>query len=222
MKRARNPIRRPAMCVAAVILLTAGCGESSSGPSAGTVAAKPTPEQSFEVIMATFKRRIEDTPSGFVTERDGGRSRLMASNKVSSQIFPPAKEGDPYRAEVTVVSETRYSLQRSVEEPDESTKKDDQRNNQRSGSGSLDDPGNTGRGVDILDPGLVVSSGGGSPSPHGSPGAADSVITRRNDEEKRSFELEYRDGRWKLLTAPDPETERAIELAFQESLGTQI
>ncbi len=222
MKRACNPIRRSALYVAAVILLTAGCGKSSSGPAAGTVAAKPTPEQSFDVIMATFKRRIEDTPSGFVSQRDGGRSRLMATNKVTSQIIPPAKEGDPYRAQVIVVSETRYSLQRPVEEPDESSKKDDQRNNQRSGTGSLDEPGNTGRGVDILDPGLIASSGDGSSSPLGSPSAADGGPIRRNDEEKRTFELEYKDGRWRLLTAPNPESERAIELAFEESLGTQI
>src|SRR5262245_3334264 len=91
--------------VMTAILLAAGCSSSTSGPSTAPVAAKPTPEQSFDMIMETFRRRIEGTPSGFVVDNaGGGRSRLMASNKVSSEVFPPEKEGDPYRAEVTVFS----------------------------------------------------------------------------------------------------------------------
>src|SRR5262245_5940709 len=126
MSRVVTPIGWMILSALTAIVLVAGCSRSTSNPSTSTATAKPTPEASFDVIMETFRRRIEGTPSGFVVDNaGGGRSRLMASNKVGSEVFPPAKEGDPYTAEVTVVSEARFSLQRKVEETDESTKKDE-------------------------------------------------------------------------------------------------
>jgi hypothetical protein len=205
--------------VTAVLLAAAGCGRSSSGPSATPVVAKPTPEASFDLIVATIKRRIEDTPSGFVAQQPGGHSRMMASNKVTSQLLPPAKEGEPYRAEVTVVSQSRYWLRRATEESEDSSGKSDERNEQRPSKGTLENPANI--GVDALDSESIVSSGGESQSRRASPGQAESTVTRRDDEEKRTFELEYKGGRWILLTKPT-DTERAIALAFEEALGTQI
>jgi hypothetical protein len=202
-------------------LLTAGCSRSPGGGAASPVVEKPKPEESFDLIVDTVKRRIQDTPSGFVVKQsDGGSSRLMASNTVTSEIFPPAKEGDPYRGEITIASESRYSLQRPTEEPDESNKKRDaERKDHKSGSDSLNNPGGAGSGVDILEPGLVASPGNGN---QGTRVSADSGPIRAKDSVKKVFKLEYKDGRWKLLTPPDPQFERAIELAFQEALESQI
>ena len=186
------------------------------------MAAKPAPEQSFDLIMATFKRRIEDAPSGFVTPQVGGHSRMIASNKVTSKVLPPAKDGEPYRAEVTVASRSRYSLQRSIDESEDTSQKKDERKEQRSNADSLENPGNIGSGVDILDPGLVSPSGGEGQDRRGGPDLAESVVSRRIDEEKRTFELEYQNGRWALITKTDPETERSIQSAFEEALATQI
>jgi hypothetical protein len=202
-------------------LLAAGCGRSSSDGTGAPVAAKPAPEQSFDLIMATFKRRIEDAPSGFVAPQAGGHSRMIASNEVTSKVLPPAKDGEPYRAEVTVASRSRYSLQRSIDESEDTSKKKDERKEQRSNADSLENPGNVGKGVDILDPGLVSPSGEG-PNRRGALDPAESVVSRRVDEEKRTFELEYQNGRWALMTKTDPETERSIQSAFEEALATQI
>ncbi|MEX0641482.1 MAG: hypothetical protein WD468_02210 [Pirellulales bacterium] len=204
-------------------LLATGCGKSASERSAELAAAKPAAEQSFELIMETFKRRIEGTPSGFISKQQGARSRLTASNQVTSQVIPPAQEGEPYRAEVTVVSETRYSLQRPTEETDDSTKKDDDdRNNKRSGPGIVDNPADINTGLNILDPGLIGSTGDEGQTQQASPSKSEPEFSRRNDKEERTFKLEYKNGRWALMTKPDPKTERAIELAFEESLSTQI
>jgi hypothetical protein len=46
-------------------------------------------------------------------------------------------------------------------------------------------------------------------------------VTRRVDETERVFDLEYRNGKWVLLTKPDPNTERAVQSAFDEALATQ-
>lgn len=208
------------LSVLIAILLAGGCDHSASTPSVADTAAKPAPEQSFDVIMETFKRRVQDTPSGFVIEKGGERSRLMASNVVTSEVFPPKAEGDPYRAEITIVSETRYSLQQSLDESDDS-KQDDAKGDQSSASGSADRSAG-GKGVEILDPGLINSPGADSQGRRPPSTANDTVIARRDDKEVRVFKLEYKDGRWTLLTSPDPETERAISLAFQEALSTQI
>src|SRR5262245_58941812 len=121
MSRVVTPIGWLILSGLTAIVLVAGCSRSTSTPSPGPATTKATPEESFDIIMETFRRRIEGTPSGFVVDNaGGGRSRLMASNKVGSEVFPPAKEGDPYTAEVTVLSEARFSLQRKVDEADES------------------------------------------------------------------------------------------------------
>src|SRR5262245_14687199 len=142
---------KPVCCLilgVAALLVAEGCYKSPSGPSPAPVASKPTPEQSFEQIVETVKRRIQDTPSGFVMKQpDGASSRLMASNTVTSEIFPPTKEGEPYRGEVTIASESRYSLQRSGESSDESSKKrDSERSDQKSGSDTSNQQGGTGSG----------------------------------------------------------------------------
>jgi hypothetical protein len=219
MSRVGTPIGWLILFAVTAIPLVAGCSGPAGGPASGPV-AKPTPEESFDVMMELFRRRIEGSPGSFVVEKHGGRSRLMASNTVTSEVFPPSKEGEPYRADVTVHSEARYSIQRTVEEPDGSAKKEEPRNDQRSGIPSLDNAGN---GVGILDPDLVTSHGGDQQQPRQTgPTAGESVVTRREDEEKRTFKLEYTNGRWVLLTKPDPKTERSIQEFFDEALATQI
>jgi hypothetical protein len=44
---------------------------------------------------------------------------------------------------------------------------------------------------------------------------------RHEDKDARTFDLEYRDGRWVLLTKLDPKTEQSIENAFRTAFETQ-
>lgn len=198
------------------VVLTAGC-DNAGKPSTLVVPSKPAPEASFDVIMETLKRRIQDVPGGFMAPKAGGHSRLIASNTISSELVPPAKEGDPYRAIVTVVSSSRYSLQRAVGD----TSDDSQESDEQGRSNSLEDPSGLGAGVEIVDPGLVAPSVGGGER-RDSPATTETIVARRVDEEVKKYELEYNDGRWALLTKPDPDTERSIQSAFDEALATQI
>jgi hypothetical protein len=47
------------------------------------------------------------------------------------------------------------------------------------------------------------------------------VVARRPEEETRKYELDYVDGRWKLVTELNPDTESSIQNAFKNALDTQ-
>src|SRR5688572_23283186 len=114
---------RHAFCAAllATVASGAGCDQKSSKPVQPippAQVAKPGPEESFAVIVETFRRGVEDIPIGFVVrDTAGGHSMMTGRNDVTHELIPPAKQGDPYKGVITVESESRYSLQRS-EEPD--------------------------------------------------------------------------------------------------------
>ena len=99
-------------CWALLLFVAASCTSCSDGkpsPAAASRNAKPTPEESFNTIVETFRRRIEDTPVGFVASNSTGRSSMIGTNKVSSELIRPTNEADPYKAVITVTSESRYS-----------------------------------------------------------------------------------------------------------------
>jgi hypothetical protein len=198
------------------VVLTTGC-DNAGKPTTRVVLPKPAPEASFDLIMETLKRRIQDVPGGFMAPKAGGHSRLIASNTISSELVPPAKEGDPYRAIVTVVSRSRYSLQQPIGDSGDKPPE----NNEQGGSNPLEDPSGLGVGVGIVDPGLVTPPVDGGDRRDLS-AATETVVARRVDEEVKKYELEYKEGRWALLTKPNPETERSIQSAFDEALATQI
>src|SRR5262249_33829076 len=84
--------------------------------------AKPGPEESFQPIIETFRRRMEETPVGFVVNNSNGRSTMTGTNKVSYELFKPKTENDQWKATITVVSQSRYSVKMSTEVPDEPAK----------------------------------------------------------------------------------------------------
>lgn len=220
MNRQRNRVVWILLCGSAALPLAAGCGKSSNSVESARALATPSPEASFDVIIATFKRRVETAAGGFIAPKGSGHSRLIASSSVTSQLIPPAKQGDPYRATITVTSKSSYSMRRSEEHLDDLQRSDDQ--GQHSSGGSLDDPGNISSGVEILDPGLASPVAGDGENRR-LPDTSDAVVLRRPSvEEEQIFDLEYRNGRWVLLTNPDPDTQRAIKSAFDEALATQI
>jgi hypothetical protein len=204
------------LSVLAAVLTTVGCNNSAQLSSPVVAPKKIAPEESFELIMSTFRRMIEKTPGGFAVPQEGGHSRLITSNRVSSELIPPTKEGEPYRAKVTVDSQSRYSLQQQTSEASDADERSDEGTEQRAAPDPLADPA----GLDNLAPSQGSPSGESNKTrPGGATG--ESVVLRREDEGLHTFDLEYKDGRWVLLTQPNPETELSIKNAFERALATQ-
>jgi hypothetical protein len=203
---------------AAVIAFVVGCTEkSNSGVRTPATLAKPGPEESFELILETFRRGIEGVDVGFVARREGGHSLMSGKNTVSHELIPPAKDGDPYKAIITVNSSAFYSIQRSTSDDDR--KEGERRSDAESGPLNEEDP----TGVDILDSDLVGSGAKPRPSQRPQLPEGDTTIARMpTNTVKKTYELLYQDGRWALMTELDKETEQGIENAFRQALKTQI
>jgi hypothetical protein len=199
--------------VGALVIVSAGsgCQQNVTGTSTAS-----TPEESFESVLATFRRGIETGSGGVVAgsggmaHKDGGYTSYSIDNRVSHEYFPPKKEGDVPRAIVTIASESRVSVQPG--QPAEGRGEREEKTARRDEPSGLD--------VDILDPATISTSGGSSrPADRG---FAPRVPGPRLDAHSRSYELEYRNGRWQLVTKIDPETDKSALDAFEYALKTQL
>ena len=207
-------------------LTCAGC-QSETSSTQGGAAARPGPKESFDGIVQFVRRQLEtgtsEIPSGFVMEKHGRRSQFVIRNDVTSELIPPSKEGEAYRATITVTSKSTYSLRRTEES--ERTDGDNGKRGSDEGyeSGSLlGDSDADSSGFAVFDNDLV------SPAPKS--GAKDkdaaaedatTVVTRQVDEDESKFDFAYENGKWVLKTEPDPETERSIKAAFERALRMQ-
>jgi hypothetical protein len=198
------------------------CRQQAEDPSNLAATARSTesgPEESFAIIVETFRRGVEDIPIGFVVHEAGGHSRMTGKNEVSHELIRPAKEGDRYRGVITVKSQSSYSIQRSVEADGDVDTDGEVDEGTGSAAQSQEDPA-----AQVYDPGLVGASDAGaeaSPPPTATPDSSDVTVTRRADRKKRQYELVYENGRWVLTTKLDPNTEQSIEYAFDRALKTQ-
>lgn len=204
------------LCALAVCL---SCTHHEGGK--GTAARpKPGPEETFQMVMDTFRRRIEDSPIGFVVSDASGRSTMSGSNKVTYELIKPAKDGDPYKAEVTVESKSNYSILRTKEGGDEKQREKDGNGK----SDSLLKDADKENGVESFDPSVAgapgpnAEPGGAAAIPHGSEG----TVARRPDVERRTYELIFKDGRWGLVTELNKETEQSVQNAFRSAFETQM
>jgi hypothetical protein len=202
----------------AIVIGAASCTSCSdeSTKGTGTPASKfikPTPEESLTFIMDTFKRRIEETPIGFVIADSNGRSTMTGTNKVSYEVIKPAEGATGLKAVVTVTSQSRYSIKRTKETSDSNA---DDANAKR--ADPLADPADEENGVESFDP---VVSGKSAVEPSSSAPRSEDVVARRPDEETRKYELVYEGDRWKLVTELDPDTESSIQNAFKNALDSQ-
>jgi hypothetical protein len=180
--------------------------------------AKPGPEESFDLIIETFRRRMEETPIGFVISDSSGRSTMTGTNKVSHELIRPANETDPYKAVITVTSQSRYSIKRAK---DSSEDADREKNADPKADNPLAETGDD-SGVESFDPGLIGKPAAESSKTSGPARTTPDVIRRPPDEEVRKYELLYQNGRWILVTELSKETEQSIQNAFNSALDTQI
>jgi hypothetical protein len=214
----------PALWLYAIVWTAgvAGCEEKAPRmvqPAGPRISANPTPEEKFNIIVETFRRGVENSNIYFRVPREGGHSMLAGHNEVSHELIKPTKEGETYRGIITVTSQSHYSIQRSADRPEEASRKEQPRNqNSESGLGDL----NPKDGIDILESDLAGPASGTGPNPEPSAANSDSMVARRENQSDRKYELEYKDGRWTLLTELDPDTEQGIKYAFDYALETQI
>jgi len=209
--------------VLSVVGVAVGCQQQTGrGKDAAARArySKPGPEESFTLIVETFRRGIEDVPIGFVLHDEEGHSMMTGRNEVSHKLIPPAKEGDPYKAVITVGSHSHYSIQRSTSDEAE----DDEQTGEQQRFDSLAAEGQD-TDIQVFDGDLVSPSGEKKPDRRtASPATekAEKTVTRQADRQERHYELVYQDGKWTLVTPLDPETEQAIQNAFKRALEMQI
>jgi len=205
----------------AVVAAAIGCQEQADlakREAAGSRHVKLGPEESFELIVETFRRGVVDVPIGFVLRDEEGHSMMTGRNTVSHELIRPAKEGDPYKAVITVGSESRYSIQRSTSETEEEKRSADQQSDVFAEEGEDSD-------IEIFDRNLASSPAGTKQDGRTAQSAnekSDTTVTRQADRRERKYELIYEDGKWTLITKLDPETEQSIQNAFKRALEMQI
>jgi hypothetical protein len=199
-----------AAILGAVSCMSCGHQATTASTPPATKFIKPTPEESLSFIMDTFRRRMEETPIGFVIADSNGRSTMTGTNKVSYELVRPADGSENFRALVTVKSESHYSMKRTKDSSDD---KSDEQNKQASAL----PPEEGQEGSESCDSSVAIKQ---------TPDATDSSSRREEDarrpqQQTRTYELDYKEGRWKLVTELNPETESSIKNAFQNALDTQ-
>jgi hypothetical protein len=200
-------------CLGSLLFAIVGSGCNQTAPTAGP--ARFSPEESFDLILATIRRGLETgagvvASGGSVPHQDGGFTAISINNKISHEYFPGTRDGETPRATITVSSASRVSIQRAPAGADRN-----ERPSRDSNSGMTD------LDVDISDPGsMALSSGSGSRRLV--PGAVSEVSEPRHNSEIRTYELVHRNGRWELVTEIDRETDLAVAEAFDYALSTQL
>jgi hypothetical protein len=210
-------VRQTLLGAALVAASCMSCGHGETSPAASRQ-TNPSPEEAFDTIVETFRRRIEDTPVGFVVSDSTGRTSMVGTNKVSSELIRPTNETDAYKAVITVTSESRYSILRTKKEEDSEEESREQNGDAKSGNPIT--PNGDDKGLESLDSELVSKPA----PPEGPTGrlTQDVIKPPTLDKDVRNYELVYKNGRWTLVTELNIKTEQSIQNAFRNALDTQI
>ncbi|HEX2474860.1 MAG TPA: hypothetical protein VHK01_08945 [Lacipirellulaceae bacterium] len=208
----------PALLVSALLGASlTGCRDeaaSSASAAAARAAKNPTPEESFQLIVDTFRRGLEDVPIGFVMREEGGQSMMVGKREFSHELIKPTKEGEPYRATITVITQSRYSMQRS-KAPEENGA-EEQTDEGSSGVEPLGEQDGE-SGLETFDSDLVSAPESKKDSRRPTAAPAEDIVERYPVEGQQKYDLVYENGRWSLITKLDPETEKSIRYAFERA-----
>lgn len=209
-------------CALALGSLSVGCRQSSSTKVA-QVDNRPAAEKSFDEIALIIKGALETgnggIQGGFVSEQPNARSHFSVHNSVSSAIVPPNNPDENYRATITVKSHTSYSLLRIPDSDKKSGDTDKQKNTKPdSGTSPLDSSQGANPNGEGLDDSPASSS---SKAIRPLPGHPEDSVASLADEEERTYELAYENGRWALKTPLDLKTELSVKNAFDYALKLQ-
>ena len=197
-----------------LLALVGGCNHFAGNSQSG-VATKSTPETRFNNIMDSFRRKVDGQPVGFSIADNTGRSTLVGSSKVTSELIPPAAADGHYKAIITVTTETHYSLRRSPKSAEETER---EQNAKGQTSTTLNDKDK--QGIGILEPDLTAHRNEGLSSMP-KPQMEEDKVTRRPTEDVRKYELVDDGEHWTLVSKLDPKTEASIKFAFEQALSGQ-
>lgn len=200
----------------ACLLAVAACGcAGEAAPTADAPAAPPTAEERFERIVRTLEDRLEDGSLNAASAAADaaaapGSPVTDATVRVSHEVFPRSSEGAPQRAKVCITTKAKVlvALPSETEEEKEEAKKEELEERERLEK-ELD-------GIADLDS-LKIPKSDGLAGRLGS----SSVHEINQGDVQRCFELEYREGKWELLTELDRENEPFNALAIEYALRKQ-
>lgn len=199
----------PALVLLAFVVVT-GC-EPEAEERVAEPPRKRTPEERFESIVETLKYGLENQSlSAQSVAVDGapglGDPVAAARIRVEHELIRPTNEGDPFRAKVTFVSESKVTV---VIAPPSAQDKADAKKDDGS---ALADVEIDGLDIDALktpSQNTIAEKLGSSP------------IKELESQDKRVFELEFKEGRWVLLDQPDPDVEPYYDLVLRRAIRDQ-
>jgi hypothetical protein len=224
MTRSKRIVLSGLLSAVVLGLVCIGCQQSSSTKVSQSGDARPPAEQSFDEISQIIKSALETgaggVQGGFVSEQANARSHFSVHNDVTSAIIRPTSPSEPYRATITVTSHTTYSIRHIPEVEKKSGDKEKKNGGQEPGTNPLDETQGNGSSTSSTDSGedpLVMSSKGTRPLLS----RPEDAVARRADDEDRTYDLVYENGRWTLKTQLDLKTEQAVKNAFDYALKLQ-
>lgn len=213
MPRRQTRLRLPYsfVCLAAALfaLATTGCpDQSAKQPELQTPPVPPAVEK-FEHIVTDLERVIVTSNPWQNRDRDmSGGGSTEFSYELKHKLIPPDEGVDIYRAAVTITK--RYRI---VAYPKRGPSDD----------GSADEEGSTDDALleggdleELYDPAGEALASSGVEQAMSIP-----AITTLEDEDVKTFHLEFQDGRWVQITETDKKTETAIQEAFDYALRRQ-
>ena len=166
--------------------------------------------------MASLRRHLEDESLGAtvaVADYNAGLGRPSATGRVSveSELIPPTSEGELYRAVIGLkLTDTKVTVVSPLPSKEELQ---DEKKRQREELDRLEDEL---EGVADLDSLVTPSRNTASAQ------ATSSRVSEIEPEDDKSlFNLEFRDGRWELLTELDRENEPLFAVAMEYALKQQ-
>ena len=192
--RRRRAYGRLLVSAVSGLVFAAGCRPAPPVPQPP---ARLGPIGSFQVVMERFKRRYQsvEEPTA-IDSGDSGREPVSLQLEVAVTHTVP--EPDPvtgkYRAQVTVRTTSRYSaLSRVDERP----------------PGAPADP--------------LGQEDGPRPQHDAEPGQTGAtpervIVHHRTDQDARTYDLAYEDGRWALKTT---NLDESVRMAFEYALADQ-
>ena len=210
---------RPAFFRSTLLLLAAaviGCESGSSSADNTPPPKPPTPEERFESIVSALRRHLEDESLGAavaVADYNGGLGRPSATAKISveSEFIAPTTEDEPYRAVIgLMLSDTKVTVVSPLPSKEDVQ---DEKKRQRDEIGRLEEELD---GVADLDSLIVPDRAAASAQTAGS-----RVSEIEPEDDKSLYDLEFRDGRWELLTELDRENEPLFAAAMEFALRQQ-
>lgn len=193
-----------------LVVLLAGCDQAETKRSA-TVDPPPTPEERFESIVKTLRRQLESDDlsvgvAGGDYNAEPGVPVTNATVRVTQELIPPAAEGQPYRGVICLRTKSKVTVVLPQPTEEEAEKDKAKRKAQR------DELESELEGVADLDMLVAPKADRFSSSP---------IHEIEPDETESCYDLEYREGRWVLLSELDEENEPFYAIAIEYAMKRQ-